>query len=269
MAVSKYLLEDGSGGYLLEDGSGYYITEDSTALVSTLTDNFTSGTRDAAKWTQYNTATIASQPSGFLQFATTTTAGYAGYVSTVQNYDATSSQASIEIVNIGNQSLASLEVYVLQLIKTGDANSVVWWYLSGGLLRPYKKVAGAQAPIGTNLAYDATNHKYLRIREAAGTTYWEYSANGSSWTIHHSEINPIAMSSVYIEISVGVYAVEASGTNVQFDNFNITATSATGQIKTWNGTSFVAKPVKVWNGSAWVTKPLKRWNGLAWITTPY
>jgi len=42
-----------------------------------------------------------------------------------------------------------------------------------------------------------------------------------------------------------------------------------GNIKVWNGSSWVAKPVKVWNGSAWVAKPVKRWNGSAWITTPY
>lgn len=43
----------------------------------------------------------------------------------------------------------------------------------------------------------------------------------------------------------------------------------TGQIKVYNGSSFVAKPVKVWNGSAWVTKPVKRYNGTTWVTTPY
>lgn len=44
---------------------------------------------------------------------------------------------------------------------------------------------------------------------------------------------------------------------------------ATGQIKVYNGSSFVDKPVKVWNGSAWVVKPLKRWNGSGWVTTAY
>lgn len=43
----------------------------------------------------------------------------------------------------------------------------------------------------------------------------------------------------------------------------------TGQIKVYNGSSFVAKPVKVWNGSSWVTKPLKVWNGSAWVATNY
>jgi hypothetical protein len=45
--------------------------------------------------------------------------------------------------------------------------------------------------------------------------------------------------------------------------------SSGGNIKVWNGSAWVAKPVKVWNGSSWVAKPVKRWNGSAWITTPY
>lgn len=44
---------------------------------------------------------------------------------------------------------------------------------------------------------------------------------------------------------------------------------STGQIKYWNGASWVAKPVKYWNGSSWTTKPLKRYNGISWITTTY
>jgi hypothetical protein len=42
-----------------------------------------------------------------------------------------------------------------------------------------------------------------------------------------------------------------------------------GNIKVWNGSAWVAKPVKVWNGSAWVIKPAKKWNGSAWVVTPY
>ena len=42
-----------------------------------------------------------------------------------------------------------------------------------------------------------------------------------------------------------------------------------GQIKTYTGSSWVAKPVKVWNGSAWVVKPVKVWNGSTWVQTTY
>lgn len=40
-----------------------------------------------------------------------------------------------------------------------------------------------------------------------------------------------------------------------------------GQIKHWNGSAWVLKPVKHWNGTAFVEKPLKRWNGSAWVLT--
>jgi hypothetical protein len=47
------------------------------------------------------------------------------------------------------------------------------------------------------------------------------------------------------------------------------AVGAGGQIKVWDGTQWVAKPVKVWNGSEWIVKPLKYWDGTEWVTTPY
>ncbi|MCA3574828.1 MAG: hypothetical protein IOC86_13015 [Aestuariivirga sp.] len=47
------------------------------------------------------------------------------------------------------------------------------------------------------------------------------------------------------------------------------AAGAGGNIKVWNGSAWVARPVKVWNGTNWVTKPAKRWTGTAWVTTNY
>jgi hypothetical protein len=44
---------------------------------------------------------------------------------------------------------------------------------------------------------------------------------------------------------------------------------STGQIKVWNGSNWVAKPVKYWTGAEWVIKPLKYWDGGAWVVTPY
>jgi hypothetical protein len=40
-----------------------------------------------------------------------------------------------------------------------------------------------------------------------------------------------------------------------------------GQIKIYNGSTWVWKPVKVWNGSTWTTKTLRYWNGTSWV--PY
>ena len=50
---------------------------------------------------------------------------------------------------------------------------------------------------------------------------------------------------------------------------DFSAGGSTGQIKVWNGSAFVAKPVKVYNGSSFVTKPVKVYNGSSWDTTGY
>jgi hypothetical protein len=43
----------------------------------------------------------------------------------------------------------------------------------------------------------------------------------------------------------------------------------TGQIKVWDGASWVAKPMKVWTGASWEIKPVKFYDGATWVTTPY
>lgn len=47
------------------------------------------------------------------------------------------------------------------------------------------------------------------------------------------------------------------------------AVATTGQIKVWDGSQWVAKPVKVWTGASWEVKPVKYYNGATWVTTPY
>ncbi|HRF71001.1 MAG TPA: hypothetical protein PKV66_06195 [Candidatus Pelethenecus sp.] len=54
-----------------------------------------------------------------------------------------------------------------------------------------------------------------------------------------------------------------------FGESGSTPPGSTGQIKVYNGATFVAKPVKVYNGATFVTKPLKRYNGSIWVVTPY
>lgn len=72
-----------------------------------------------------------------------------------------------------------------------------------------------------------------------------------------------------------VRGLDPSGSNAYGDwatprKFTVLSSGGTtGQIKVYNGSSFVAKPVKVYNGTAFVLKPLKRWNGSAWVVTNY
>jgi hypothetical protein len=70
--------------------------------------------------------------------------------------------------------------------------------------------------------------------------------------------------------SIDAWYTEPAKTVLYTEYFGVdTPPSASGNIKVFDGASFVPKPVKVWSGSAWVTKPLKRWNGSAWVATNY
>lgn len=51
--------------------------------------------------------------------------------------------------------------------------------------------------------------------------------------------------------------------------FEAAAGGTTGQMKWYNGSTWVAKPVKWYNGATFVTKPVKYYNGATWVVTPY
>lgn len=55
-----------------------------------------------------------------------------------------------------------------------------------------------------------------------------------------------------------------AGVILQNDYFS-SESMTVGQIKVWDGSAHVEKPVKVWDGSIWAIKPLKRWDGVAWV----
>lgn len=79
------------------------------------------------------------------------------------------------------------------------------------------------------------------------------------------------------DVGVSSYSsenVSTSSTSIALTTMTIellaqSSGGASGQIKAWDGSAFVAKPTKAWDGSAWTTKPLKRWDGSTWSETPY
>lgn len=169
-----------------------------------------------AVWGSYGTTTTVAETGGSLVFNTSTSAGYGG-LDSIATYDLTSSFALMQLLSAGNQSLASMEVVPVQVTK--DTNNALFWYVNGGSLIAYKKVASS-VTIVSSTTYSAAVHQWFRIREASGTTYYEYSTDGVGWTVFTSLANPFALTALTVDPSVGTYATEASGTTVIMDNFN-------------------------------------------------
>lgn len=188
------------------------------AKTHTVNDNFDDNSIDTTtKWFNWGDTEIVETNN---RLEIDVLSGGANYQGIESKYfkDFTGSSVSIELINAGNQALGSLEV--LFGITDSSTDNKLFFLVTGGNLVAYRKVGGSNGYI-TQATYNSTTHKYLRLRESAGTSYWEYSANGTSWTALHSETNPITLTSMKTELVAGVYSTEATPTEIIFDSYNI------------------------------------------------
>lgn len=208
------------------NNSGWIFTKSSTNSVKAnicyqkidnLFDNFDDDSFDTNKWQRTNDTQIL-ETSGHLELNSILAGNYVS-VDSIHLYDLTGKSASLELVSAGNQSLTSWETYPLTLLI--DSNNYLQFRLIGGNLQCFQKVSGVSTQIGGTVTYDSDVHKWLRIREESGTIYFDYSTNGLSWTNISSTLNPIAITGLQVEFSVGTWQAEASTTSMLIDNFNI------------------------------------------------
>lgn len=216
-------------------------------FTATLIDNFngTSSTPDTTKWDTFNAN--VSQANGLLNLNSTLAAGSTG-ISSDAVYDLTGSVMQIEIISVGNQALTSWEVY--PLMAQLDSSNLLFWLVTGGNIQTYKKVANVSTQLST-ATFSSTNHRYVRIRELSGTTYFDYSSDGLVWTNASSLANPFAVTGLLQIVFADTFNVEASTTVAQLDDFNVIAPSS---------------PIKVYPYSATVRRDihLMGWPSLAY-----
>lgn len=185
------------------------------AALATLTDNFNDNSTNATLWSSFGTPLEQNRR---LELSTTAgTTNYAGYTSN-NLYDLTGSYGYCQLIDAGNQSLTSLQV--VPLILTLDSDNSMSWYVNGGTIHAQTQIATVYSDVKGDLAYDSTQHKFFRIRESGGVTYWDYSADGVYWKNYCFRSNPFAVTSLLATVEVGTYNSEASSTTAIFDNFN-------------------------------------------------
>jgi hypothetical protein len=95
-------------------------------------------------------------------------------------------------------------------------------------LRAYTQ-RGSRSYLATK-PFSAAAMRYVRIREASGQTYWEYSSDGDRWTLLWKAPNPIAMSSVQLRVGAGTATATANPGTATFDDVNITTRPEVGGI---------------------------------------
>lgn len=187
------------------------------AKAHTLTDNFNDNSTNTTLWSPFGQVQEANQrlevrPDG------NTSPSYAGYGS-VNRYDLTNSSIQVEVVQV-LFPVPGLQTLVQVLI---DGNNSVYLDADSGWLNCFQLVGGVYTRLG-RVPYDAQSHRWWRLREYQGVTYWEVSPNGREWTTLVSKPDPLDLSLVGLVIQAGAYQrIPAPGMAI-FRSFNITST---------------------------------------------
>ncbi|USN96735.1 MAG: hypothetical protein H6797_00855 [Candidatus Nomurabacteria bacterium] len=190
------------------------------AKASTLSETFDS--YNTLVWYRSN-ATNVAYTGGQLKLTPTTSYHY---LDTFTGYDLTESHYQVEFVqncNAGNHDSITTNFTVVV-----DGSNSFEFEIGGGptgsvVMR--EQVAGVNSE--TTTTYDATNFRWLRLRESGGTIYWETSPDGSTWTIQRSKTSSLTLASTNVMLSCGRWTSETSPGNSYFDNLNPGSPTAT------------------------------------------
>lgn len=188
--------------------------------LQTKTDPFNLTSLVAGNWTQFTggSATFSYTTTGAsVVFPATTSSSTDGDLTIVGTYSLTGSYAVLNVTSVPGATATHTDA--LMRVRQNSTNYVTIFYEAGTLFFS-KVVAGSQTNIAS-VAYNATTHAWWRIREAAGTTFWETSSDGVTWTTQTSQLNPITVSVVDVILGGICFGVDTSPANFTFRNFNV------------------------------------------------
>ncbi len=180
------------------------------AKVHTFTDDF--ATESSAKWGGFSSDVYVA--SG--QLTVVPTSSYHGLFSQ-STYDLTGSYAMVELVQAPPVGNGSIEAGITMQVSSGNTESFL---VAGTGLSMRETISGSHND--TWITYNATAHRWLRIREAAGTVYWETSPDTLNWTTQRSKVSGLgSLSTVTVTLYAGFWGTEPSPGTAIFDNLNI------------------------------------------------
>lgn len=139
-----------------------------------------------------------------------------GGATTARTYALTCGSARVELLQATSAASNADTTFAM----VADAGR---WYRmtveSGALL--FGTTGGA--PAQTSIAYDAVQHRHLRIRHdcVADKILWETSPDAVTWTTRRMIQATVDLRSAYVELEAGTYQSEAAPGQAIFDNLHV------------------------------------------------
>jgi hypothetical protein len=227
------------------------ITAAGEVIKTTLfTDNFNDNSLDLSIWDNSLIAGAGSETGG--RYVLTLPANTVGYY-TLQSkfrYNLIGQAMSAQIA-----SISAMQSYGESVIFVGnDDNNKVWFSIGNNFMQAWKRVGGTAASIGTGVTFNPATMRFFRIREASGTTYFEYAYDyAGSWTQLASIANPIDMTRVMMALQVGAWDVLSPGHVTSFDNVNMAPPSQNGAFLQSGDSSLTVAGVRVKLGASTIS----------------
>jgi hypothetical protein len=107
-------------------------------------------------------------------------------------YDLTGSRFELEVLQTVRPVLGARTF--LRAFITEDVDEV-GLLVENGVLHCGQTVAGTRTSLASE-PYEPARHRWWRLRESAGTLWWETSGDGESWRVLFSRASPIALTAV-------------------------------------------------------------------------
>jgi hypothetical protein len=188
------------------------------ASMQSFSDDFNDNSIDSGKWGILTPGSGRyAETNGRFEITTAIGTDEFDALYSQSRYDLTGSYAAAQLVEAGDQSIATLDAYML--LYPNGTNALVF-FVGNGSIYAQKQISGTYTVFAGDV-YDPVDHQFLRIREASGTCYWETSPDGITWNSFASLANPFAVTNLWVDIGGGIYGTETVSTDIYWDNFNV------------------------------------------------
>ncbi|HST57144.1 MAG TPA: vanadium-dependent haloperoxidase [Longimicrobium sp.] len=184
------------------------------AKAHTLVDNFNDDQTNTALWAVSPPGDFVRETNGRVEVRPRSNQPGTYVYYTPVPYDVTESSFAVEVVRAATGPDVRTGIALL-----GLGGNVNLWIQNGGVEATY--IIAAVTTVLARVAYDPAVHRWLRVREWTGTTYWETSADGCTWVVLAQAPDPISLTAVHLYLGAEeVTATPAPGTAV-LDNANV------------------------------------------------
>jgi hypothetical protein len=180
----------------------------------TLADDFNDGVYGSA-WNapQLYAGATAGESSGVFSISPANTEAY---ISSALVYNFNESAISVEVLE--TLSLVASADTCLMLISADSSRFISMCQSADKLRCQFHDPSGAVTTTAS-IPYSSTQHRFWRLRQSSGVTFWEASADGANYSQIASSAIPFGLDHLAIQLLASYWTTGSAGT-ARFDNLN-------------------------------------------------